>query len=243
MDQEQDLSEQRPEEIRHHIDETRSDLTEKLEAVEQKVMDTVADARSGVVDTVEAVKQSVDDTVQAVKGAMHDTVDSVKHALDVGRQVRRHPWGMLAGSLAAGYMLGRLLFQRHPVGRAATRSSVAALPPQPEAGRPLQDVYPAGTMSPPTPPRVAEPRTRARSMFTELTEKFAPEIQRLKGLAIGALMAVARDRIKQSVAPRLAPELERVMDGVTTKLGGVPLSRPAPALPAETAWATNETGR
>jgi ElaB/YqjD/DUF883 family membrane-anchored ribosome-binding protein len=219
MDQEQDLSEQRPEAIRQQIDETRSDLTDKLEAVEQKVMDTVADARSGVVDTVEAVK-----------GAVHDTVDSVKHALDVGRHVRRHPWGMLAGSLAAGYVLGGLVVQRHPVSRAWTRRSAEAFPPQPAAGRPLQDFYPARTIAPPAPPRLAAPRTRARSWLSELTETFAPEIQQLKGLVIGTLMALVRDRIKQSVAPRFAPELERVVDSVTTKLGGVRLSGPAPDL-------------
>jgi hypothetical protein len=53
-------------------------LTDKLEALEQKVMATVADARSAVTDTVETVKQSVDRTVQAVTGTVHDTVDSVK---------------------------------------------------------------------------------------------------------------------------------------------------------------------
>jgi hypothetical protein len=87
MDQESDLSEQRPAEIRHHIDETRSDLTDKLEALEQKVKGTASDAKSAIVDTVETVKHSVEDTVQAVKGTVHDTVESVKHALDLGRQV------------------------------------------------------------------------------------------------------------------------------------------------------------
>ena len=48
MDQEPDLSEQLPREIRHQIEETRSELTEKLEALEQKVMNTVADATSAV---------------------------------------------------------------------------------------------------------------------------------------------------------------------------------------------------
>jgi ElaB/YqjD/DUF883 family membrane-anchored ribosome-binding protein len=226
MDQEPDLSAQRPEEIRHHIDETRCDLTDKLEALEQKVMDTVADAKSAVVDTVETVTQSVDSTVQAVKDTVHATVDSVKDALDLGRQVQRHPWAMLAGSLTAGYVLGRLVSQRQPVSPAVTRNAVEALPPQLEAGRRLLDFHPAGIVSPLLPGPVAEPRAPERSLFREFTEKFAPEIQKLKGLVIGTLMAQARDAIKQSVAPPLSPELERVIDCVTTKLGGVPLSGP-----------------
>ena len=94
------------------MEETRSDLTDKLEALEQKVMGTVADARSAVTDTVETVKQSVDRTVQAVTGTVHDTVDSVKNALDLERHVQRHSWAMLACSLAAGFALGRLLSRR-----------------------------------------------------------------------------------------------------------------------------------
>lgn len=226
MDQEPDLSAQQPEAIRHHIDKTRGDLTDKLEALEQKVMDTVADAKSAVSDTVETVTQSVDSTVQAVKDTVHATVDSVKDALDLGRQVDRHPWVMLGGSLATGYVLGRLLSPRPPVSRPIIQSSVEAFPPRPEAARQSPGFHSAGTAFQPTPPLVPEPRVPEPSLFSELTEKFAPELQKLKGLAIGTLMALARDLIKQSVAPPLAPELERVMDHVTTKLGGVPLSGP-----------------
>jgi ElaB/YqjD/DUF883 family membrane-anchored ribosome-binding protein len=209
MAQESDLSEQRPEEIRHHIDETRSDLTDKLEALEQKVKDTVLDARSAVVDTVETVKHSVEDTVQAVKGTVHDTVDSVKRALDLGRQVDQHAWTMLAGSVAAGFVLSRLLSQRQPGSRAPDRSFAEVFPPHPENGRRLRDLHHAGTDFTPPPP-VGEPRLANHSVFTELTEKFAPEIQKLKGLAIGALMGLARDVIKHSVTLPLASELERV---------------------------------
>jgi ElaB/YqjD/DUF883 family membrane-anchored ribosome-binding protein len=238
MDKEPDLGTQRPEEIRHHIDETRCELTEKLEALEQKVKDTFADAKSAVVDTAETVKHSVDSTMQAVKGTVHDTVDSVKDALDLGRQVQRHPWTMLAGSVAAGYVLSRLMFQQPSVNGAVTRSSVEASPPQP-VGRRLPDFNSMGIVSPPNSAAVAEPRMPNQSWFSEVTEKFAPEMQKVKGLGIGALMALARDAIKQSVEPPLGLELERVIDRVTTKLGGVPLSN----FPAEKAGATNGTGR
>ena len=75
MDQESALSAQRPGQIRRRVEQTRSELTAKLEPLEQQVRDTVADARSAVVDTVETVRQSVDDTVQTVKGTLDDAVD------------------------------------------------------------------------------------------------------------------------------------------------------------------------
>jgi hypothetical protein len=232
MDRQPELREQRPEEIRHHIDETRCDLTAKLEALEQKVKGTVADARSAVIDTV---KQSVDRTVHAVQG----TVDSVKHALDLRAQVQGHPWGMLAGSMVAGFALEHLVSHRHPVSRTVTQSPVAALPPQREADRRLRDFHSARTVCPPAPPPVAEPRVPERGLFSELTDTFAPEIQKLKSLAIGTLMALTRDSIVRSVAPPLGAELERVLDRVTTKLGGVPLSNVA----VGRACATNGTQR
>jgi ElaB/YqjD/DUF883 family membrane-anchored ribosome-binding protein len=243
MDQEPNLSAQRPEEIRDQIAGTRSDLTEKVEALEQRVRDTLTDATSAVQDTVETVKQSMDDTVQAVKATVHDTVDSVKHAFDLRGQVDRHPWAMLAGSLAAGFVLGRLLAPRHRVKWTVVRSLAEALPTQPEAGRRLPDFQPNGSVSPPTPPPVPESGTPERSLLGELTEKFAPEIQQLKRLAIGSLMALARDTITQSVAPPLGPELERVLDRLTTKLGGVPLSGPGPELFGDKAFTTNGAGK
>jgi ElaB/YqjD/DUF883 family membrane-anchored ribosome-binding protein len=243
MDQEPDLSEQRPEAIRHQIAETRADLTEKLEALEQRVIDTVADATDAVADTVEAVQQSVDDTVQAVKGTVHDTVGSVKHALDVGRHVDRHPWAMLGGSLAAGFVLGRLLPPRPRVGRSITQSSVETLPPRAEAARQSPGFPSAGNGFRPAPAPLPEARVFKRSLFAEFTETCAPEIQKLKGLAIGALMSVARDWIKQSVAPSLGPQLEQLLDRVTTKLGGEPLPGPVLNAPAEGAGTTNGAGR
>jgi ElaB/YqjD/DUF883 family membrane-anchored ribosome-binding protein len=239
MDQESDLSAQRPEQIRCQIEETRSELTAKLEALEQKVRDTVAEAKTGVIDIVETIRQSVDDSVQTVKGTLHDAVDSVKHALDLGRQVERRPWTMLAGSVAAGYLLSRLAPRRQPVNEAMTRSSDERFSPHSQNGRRLPDFNGTGTVASPTPASAARPRVPDRGLFGELTEKFAPEIQQLKALAIGSAMALATDMIKQSVAPPLGQELAGVMDRVTSKLGGVPLSGRVPDLPPEGARATN----
>jgi hypothetical protein len=68
---------------------------------------------------------------------------------------------------------------------------------------------------------------------------FAPEIQELKGLAIGTIMGLVRDALKRSVTPPLSSELERVVDRVTTKLGGVPLPEVPSDPPAERVYAAN----
>ena len=61
--------------------------------------------------------------------------------------------------------------------------------------------------------------TRSHSGFFDL---FHDEITKVQGMAIGYVMGLARDSIKQSV-PQLACQIESVMNGVTTKLGGTPL--------------------
>jgi hypothetical protein len=81
---------------------------------------------------------------------------------------------MLAGSMAAGYVLSRLVSQRQPGSRAPDRSFVEAFPPN---GR-LRDLHHARTDFTPPPP-VAKHQLPKHSVFNELTEKFAPEISKV----------------------------------------------------------------
>ncbi len=48
-------------------------------------------------------------------------------------------------------------------------------------------------------------------------------MQKLKGLAIGAAMSVARDLLSQSLPEQLRPHLDEVVNNVTAKLGGEPV--------------------
>src|SRR5438105_8802525 len=106
--------------IRDQMEDTRTSLTEKLETLEKKVASTVESATSNVAETVEAVKETVQETVSTVKDTVQDTVctvkstvregvGAVKDAFDICGHVERHPWVMLGGSIAVGYVLGRLL--------------------------------------------------------------------------------------------------------------------------------------
>jgi ElaB/YqjD/DUF883 family membrane-anchored ribosome-binding protein len=98
-----------PEVIREQMAETRTALTDKLETLEQQVMDTVTETTSAVTDTVESVKEAVEETVTAVKDTVQDSVQAVKNTFDLPRQMNRHPWLFLGASVAVGYLGGRLL--------------------------------------------------------------------------------------------------------------------------------------
>lgn len=101
-----------PEVIRQQMEETRASLQDKLEVLEQQVINTVQDASQtveNVKDTMEAVKDTVQGTAETVKETVQDTVQSVKDTLSIDRQVREHPWAMLAGAAVVGFLGGRLL--------------------------------------------------------------------------------------------------------------------------------------
>jgi cell division septum initiation protein DivIVA len=94
-----------PEVIRQQMAETKSQLTEKLESLEHQVSETVQSTGNAVNATV----ASVQETVETVTGAVQDAVQSVTNALDLRRQFDRHPWLILGGSVALGYLAAELL--------------------------------------------------------------------------------------------------------------------------------------
>jgi len=194
--------------IRQQIDETRSSLTEKLESLEGQVRGTVQDA-----------KATVECTIRNVKDSVHDTVETVKRTFDVRYQTERHPWAMVGGSVVAGFVIGSLAGRRprrRPLfnsqdGRAEySLSSLAAPAPRPESSEP---------------PR--EERAKSKpGLLSQLLVQFDDEIDQLKKLAVGALVGVVRDWVKQSVPPSLSGQVEGVLNSATTKLGGRPVAGP-----------------
>jgi ElaB/YqjD/DUF883 family membrane-anchored ribosome-binding protein len=217
------------------MEATRADLTEKLETLENKIVETVQGAREAVHETVQTVKESVQSSVDTVKDTVSSSVETVKETLDVRRQVDRHPWAMFGGSVALGFAAG-LLLNRVGGGRPSAGSwrevasfggergpsyaaSAASRPREPGRaaasfiGTPSSS---AGASSPST----AVP---AESWVDKLSHTFAPEIQKVKGLAIGALVGAVRDLVAQSVPEQLRPQLNETMDSIATKLGGEPV--------------------
>jgi ElaB/YqjD/DUF883 family membrane-anchored ribosome-binding protein len=229
MDKEPDLSNRRPDEIRHRIEETCSSLTERLETLEHQVKETVGEATDAVVDTVQTVRNTVEGTVEAVKQKVEKTVESVRQTLDVRRQVQQHPWAMVGGSIALGYLAGSVL-PRHlqPVGRSASgyppageyspqrAESIAREDRFQSAGDAFREEISEGT-------GIA---SRRPSFWDELAHQFAPEIDQVKRLAIGATVGLIRDMIKEAIPENLSHQVAGIVDSVTSKLGGEPVSGP-----------------
>jgi ElaB/YqjD/DUF883 family membrane-anchored ribosome-binding protein len=216
--------------IEHQMKEKREDLTKKLEQLENQVVETVQSTTSAVTDTVENVKEAFEETVESVKGTVEDTVDSVKKTFDLRLQVEKRPWLMLGGSVAVGFVAGRLLEGLMPPSR-ASRSD--ALPP-PSSGEVQTNGGARSYRFAEAPPR-REPAPASESAvgnwFGALTEQFAPEIGKLKGMAIGTLLGLVRDMVKQSLPQELGGRLSEMIDDVTQKVGGEPFKGPvAPEL-------------
>jgi len=192
--------------IRDEMEQTRSSLADKLEALESEFRGTVEGATSAVANTVETVEK----TVENVKESVKETVDTVKDTFNVRRQVERHPWAMFGGAFLVGSLMGGLLGRSHQ----RRRQSTAAGTPTP---------------TPPEPDRTGGYRNgSAKKQSQEAKESdeggpFRSSFEAIKGLAVGTLMSTLRDVLVNAVPSNLASDLAGVVDNLTTRLGGKPL--------------------
>jgi len=196
--------------IRNQMEETRASLAGKLEALEDQLKGTVEGATNTVSDTVESVK---------------DTVETVKETLNVRRHVQRRPWLMVGGAVALGYLGGCLILPRR---RKTAGSKRSALPPA-SSGSPTpatnghnghrrngakRHAARAEPSRAVPPPRPAPPKEEG---------PLQDALKKLSGVAVGGLMGVMRRMVNQVVPEAYAPDATRLVDQVTTKLGGKPL--------------------
>ncbi|HEY7310564.1 MAG TPA: hypothetical protein VH643_14465 [Gemmataceae bacterium] len=209
--------------IKQQMGQTRAALTEKMETLENKVLGTVSDTTDTVSNTVQQVGSTVRDTVQQVgstvretsqdlRSVMHDTVGSMRDALDLSRHVQAHPWVMLGGSVFVGYVGGRLLDGLEQ-GRLPSLPSLSGAP---------ERLLPQGSEVRERIESVPAPRRSGSSFLQALLDTFAPELDKLKRVAIGAALGLMRDKLGESVPPPMKENFTELMDRVTQKLGGEP---------------------
>jgi ElaB/YqjD/DUF883 family membrane-anchored ribosome-binding protein len=206
---------QEPDVIREQIDETRSALTDKLETLEEQVRETVQSAKATVEGTIENVKSSVQETVR-----------TVKRTFDLPYQVDRHPWAMMGGSFLAGLALGKWLEGQPSLARdyPSYGGAFSEGPPRPAVSEAAPRYEPDFNRSAAYSPPAAAPPSKP-GVLGGLLHQFEDEIEQVKGVAIGALMGVVRDLAKQSL-PKLAPQIDEVMNSATSKVGGRPVAGP-----------------
>jgi len=200
------------ERIQQQMAETRASLTEKLETLEQKVVGTVEEATTAVSETVDVIKDSVQGTVTAVNETVKESVETVKDWFDVSAHVQEHPWLMVGGSVAAGYCLGTFL------SRTSRDRAHSALPSYPwmrnnSTGEPREER-----------PREERPTVGGtQTPIKSALSNWAPEIDKLKSLALGVLFGTAREMIASSVPEHVGDQLKEIFDSVTKKVGGEPI--------------------
>jgi ElaB/YqjD/DUF883 family membrane-anchored ribosome-binding protein len=212
---------ERPDVIRNQIEETRESLTGKLETLEGHVkeavgtvtdtIETVKSSVETVKSSVETVKSGVENTVESVKTSLHDTVDSVKETLDLSGQVQRHPWGAVGCSLMAGVAAGYLLSgpRRRQSNYWDGIPGMNQLIPGYQPSRPAE-----------------APRQEFREepdFLSKLLSSFGGELDKVKEMAIGALLGIARDALKDALPPSLGANVAEIMDNVTRRAGGEPV--------------------
>jgi ElaB/YqjD/DUF883 family membrane-anchored ribosome-binding protein len=223
--------EDEPELIRDQMQDTRTALTEKIEALEQKVTNTVQGATSAVTDTVQnltdsvqetvgTVKDTVQATVDTVSGTVEKTVETVKDTFDVPARVREHPYVAVFGSLAAGFVLGRLL---HP-GRENRGGTSTRGQSWPEA---IKQTAPEPAPAAAPPPRREEKKSTwgaHEGIMGGLLNAFGGEVDKLKSLGVAALFGVIRDMVTQSVPGEMGSRLKEWVNGLTEKMGARPIT-------------------
>jgi ElaB/YqjD/DUF883 family membrane-anchored ribosome-binding protein len=181
------------------IDQTRSDLAQKVEQLEEKVRDTVLSATENVNDTIESVTSTV-----------QQTVHSVQQTFDVNYQMQQRPWLLIGGAVVVGFVVGAAV-SRQRSGMGWGRS-----------GRPADFSPSAESPQAPAERFAPQPESRGPSLVSNLLTQFGPEINKVKEVAIGYLVGMARDAIKDAL-PALGSQIEEVMNSATTKLGGEPV--------------------
>jgi ElaB/YqjD/DUF883 family membrane-anchored ribosome-binding protein len=201
--------------IKENMRETRTALTEKLEALEEKVVSTVKETTEAVEETVGSVREAVQDTVHTVQDTVNETVDTVKETVketfDLHHQMAEHPWLMLGGATLVGYLGGCLLG-----GTNGTRSSSKGWQPlEGHGGRPEE------RFRAPEPARAEAARTES-PLWDKVSEVFAPAVSKLESMAIGAAAGVIGKMILNAAPEALRGDLEGVINDLTTSLGGKP---------------------
>jgi len=187
--------------IRQQMVDTRSALSDKLEALQEQVLGTVEGTTRSVTDTVQTVQEAVQDTVSTVSETVTETVDSVKKSLDVTELVREHPWLAVGGAVALGYVGGRLLEDG-----AVLSSTVGSL------SSVLGMVASSGTNGP-TNGHAATAGPGAGQMVGDI-------LQQLQGMALGTLAGIVTDMIRPNVPEAFRGHLDELSRDLTSKFGG-----------------------
>lgn len=181
-----------------------AEMRHDIDATRTAMADKLEALEDRMIGAAQSAQATVENSIQSAK----DAVASVKRTFDLKHQVEERPWTIVGGCFLAGLAVSLLI----PKGRPIQESGIRGRGPARTANAsPTPDSFPL------LPEKAALP-----SVF----EPFQEEIDKAKGIAIGYVMGLVRDSIKES-APHMAPQIDELMNGITTKLGGEPVQSQA----------------
>lgn len=163
---------------RRSEDSRRREVNESLDAIHARMVET----RSSLTGKLEAVERRVKGKVAEARGKVQAARSRVRNAFDLRHQVREHPWPMMGASIAAGFMLTRLIEGRR------SRSAGGG-----------EDV---GRLSWRRPSGEAAGDDGDRPRRTPLRDRFRGEIETLQRSAVEALVSLVRSMIGRSASGR-----------------------------------------
>jgi len=181
-------------------------IRENMERTRESLTAKLETLENKVVGSVQQATFAVTDTVSSVKETMHEGVEHVKDAFDVTAHVDRHPWLMFGGAVLAGMAVSNVLLP--PPSR-----GVEYRPDPRGSPEPFRSVN-------------AEAAQRPAENQHSWLGGLEPEFDKLKGLALGVTMGLVRDALKEAVPPPIAGYVSDIIDDVTKKVGGRPVSGP-----------------
>lgn len=192
------MDDRESEELKCQIEQTRCNLADKLETLEERVVEP---ATAAMTDSVTKVKEAVENTAEA----MQSTMTKVTETFDLATHVRNYPWRMIGAGVATGFVLGQFIKpgQSHAT---AARSPSTSLPSNSEAFRSNGRDHSQGDAR--ASKEAASPQQRSDSKTSlEGWTKFATEIQgaliqSLAPVVQGLLGAVLAEFFRQ---PQAAP--------------------------------------
>jgi ElaB/YqjD/DUF883 family membrane-anchored ribosome-binding protein len=209
--------------IRDEMEQTRANLADKLGALENQVRETVSGATEAVSSTVEGVKGVVE--------TVSETVESVTETFNLSKQVEQHPWMAVGAAVAVGFVAAQVLERW---GQPSPAPGAPQPTPRPTnfSAIPLQPVH-----QPAPAPEAARAESHGESLFGSLGHKaldslkdvlpdtkevMGTVVSSVSGLAVGSLMGLIRELAATQLPAEWQGEATKLIDQVTTQLGGKP---------------------
>jgi ElaB/YqjD/DUF883 family membrane-anchored ribosome-binding protein len=225
--------------IRDEMEQTRANLADKLGALESQVRVTVSGATDAVSSTVEGVKGVVE--------SVSETVESVTETFNVSKQVEQHPWMAFGAAVAVGFVAAQVLDRLSQPSPAP-----APQPPEPSPSPSIQ-LQPMHQTQPTPAPQPAHSESESflgslghkavdslKDVLPDTKEVMNTVVSSVSSLAVGSLMGLIRELAANGLPAEWKGEATKLIDQVTTKLGGKPQSswEKAPEPPAQPAQQT-----